>query len=85
MPGSEELADETVAALGEHRIVLWQMHGCVAIGRDAVDAFDLIDTVSKAAAIYLLCRSAGHEPEGLGDAALEELRRTYGRGGAAST
>jgi rhamnulose-1-phosphate aldolase len=81
VPGSEMLARATVKALAEHRIVLWEKHGVVAVGTDLDEALDLVDTMDKAAAIYLLCRNAGAVPEGLSESQLHELAeafRTYG-------
>jgi rhamnulose-1-phosphate aldolase len=77
-PGSRKLADATVQTLGDHRLCLWEKHGCVALGRDVLEAFDLIDTADKAAEIYLLCRAAGEEPQGLSSEELDELVRTFG-------
>jgi len=65
-PGSSELAAATVEALRDHRLCLWEKHGCVCVGRDLTEAFDLIDTADKAAQIYLLCRGAGQEPQWTG-------------------
>ncbi len=72
-PGSEGLADVTVSALKHHRVVLWEKHGCVAVGTDVFEAFDLIDTVDKAAEIFFICKSAGYEPQGLSNEQLTEL------------
>jgi rhamnulose-1-phosphate aldolase len=82
-PGSQELADATARVLRDHRLCVWEKHGCVALGRDVVEAFDLIDTANKAAEIYLLCRATGQEPQGLSAEQLDELERTFGgsRGG----
>jgi rhamnulose-1-phosphate aldolase len=77
-PGSTELAAATVEALRDHRLCLWEKHGCVSVGRDVVEAFDLIDAANKAAEIYLLCRGAGHEPQGLDAEQLDELGRRFG-------
>jgi rhamnulose-1-phosphate aldolase len=75
VPGSEALAEATVRVLEKHRMVLWEKHGCVAVGRDVFDAFDLIDTANKSASVFFLVKSAGFEPEGLSTAQLEELAR----------
>jgi len=81
-PGSQELATATVQALSDHRLCLWEKHGCVALGRDVLEAFDLIDTANKAAEIYLLCRATGQEPQGLSADQLDELERTFGGPGS---
>jgi rhamnulose-1-phosphate aldolase len=79
VPGSEALASATVEALRRgHAAVIWQWHGCVAIARDVLSAFDLIDTANKAAQIILACRAAGVVPKGLDDARLRELRAAFG-------
>jgi rhamnulose-1-phosphate aldolase len=80
-PGSAELGAATVEALRDHRLCLWEKHGCLAVGRDVFEAFDLIDTANKAAEIYLLCRGAGYEPQGLSPEHLDELTRRFGAGG----
>jgi rhamnulose-1-phosphate aldolase len=63
--GSPALAEATLKAMKGHRVVLWEKHGCVAIGRDIWEAFDLIDPVNKAAEIFFLCQKGGHDSEGL--------------------
>jgi rhamnulose-1-phosphate aldolase len=52
-PGSAELAKANLKSLKDHTVVVWEKHGCMAIGRDVHDAFDRIDVVAKAASIYL--------------------------------
>jgi len=79
-PGSDELATATVEALRDHRLCLWEKHGCVSVGHDIVEAFDLIDTANKAAEIYLLCRGTGQEPQGLSPEQLDEITRRFGSG-----
>ncbi len=59
VPGSQELAKANLKSLKNHRVILWEKHGCLAIGKDVHEAFDRIDLMAKAAQIYLLCRSAG--------------------------
>lgn len=77
LPGSAELAEATLAALQKHRAVLWDKHGCGAVGLDPAEAFDLLDLLDKAAGIYLTCRAAGYEPHGLPPEAVEELARRF--------
>ena len=78
MPGTVEQGTAAGRAMETHDVALWRKHGAVAVGEDFGSAFDLLDTVNKAARLYLLCRSAGVVPEGLSDAQVEELRRAYG-------
>ncbi len=73
LPGSEILAEATVEVLEHHRLVLWEKHGCVAVGRTVFDAFDLIDTAEKSAKIFLMVKAAGYEAAGLTEAQLAEL------------
>jgi rhamnulose-1-phosphate aldolase len=74
LPGSEILAQATVDVLQSHRLVLWEKHGCVAVGGDVFEAFDLIDTAEKSAKIFLMLRAAGFEADGLTAEQLDELR-----------
>jgi rhamnulose-1-phosphate aldolase len=74
VPGSDEIARATLKKFQTHKVILWEKHGSFAIGKDVFDAFDLIDTLAKSARIYFQCRSAGHEPEGLPDDKLQELK-----------
>ncbi len=79
VPGTEGLAAATVEAFRRgHSVVLWQWHGCVAVARDVLLAFDLIDTANKAAQLILACRAAGIVPRGLNDAQLQDLARAFG-------
>ena len=58
-PGSQALAKANLKALKEHRVVLWEKHGCLAIGKDVHEALDLLEMAAKSAHIYLNCRIAG--------------------------
>ncbi len=61
--GSEQLAERTVDLLRGRRAVIWERHGCVAIGADVFEAFDVTDLLEKAAQIFLLCVTTGYEPK----------------------
>jgi len=74
LPGSEDIAKETIKNLQNHDIVLWEKHGVFAIGENVFDTFDNIDIISKSAKIYFMCRGAGFIPEGLNTAQLDELK-----------
>lgn len=73
-PASEKLAEATAEAMEGHRVVVWEKHGAIAVGRGLAEAFDLIDTPNKSAKIFLLCRSAGLRPAGLTETELAELK-----------
>ena len=51
--------------------------GALAVGSDVIECFDMIDTLSKSAQIYLQARAMGFEPEGLTDEQSEELRKAF--------
>lgn len=52
VPGSQELAKATLKSLKNHKVVVWEKHGCLALGKDANDAFDRLDLMAKSAKIY---------------------------------
>jgi rhamnulose-1-phosphate aldolase len=73
IPGSEALADITIAGLRNHSVVLWSKHGALATGKDALEAFDYIDVANKGAKIYLKCLQAGFIPVGLSEKEMKGL------------
>ena len=73
LPGSEKLADLTVAALKKRDVVLWLKHGVLAVGKDALEAFDYIDVANKGCQIFLKCLSAGFTPLGMNKDEMDEL------------
>lgn len=77
MTGSQEIAQATVESLQKHQIVLWEKHGCLSIGENAYEAFDLIDIAEKSAAIFFKCKSAGYPAEGISPDNLEELMQAF--------
>jgi rhamnulose-1-phosphate aldolase len=77
IPGSEALARATVTALSTHKIVVWEKHGVVAVGKDLDEAFDTIDTLDKAASVFFLCKAVGEEPEGLSPSQLKDLELAF--------
>ncbi len=73
VPGSQELATATLKALENHRVVIWEKHGCLAIGNDIHQAFDRIDILAKSAKIYWQCRTSGSIPEGLSEQQIRKM------------
>lgn len=78
LTGSVELAQATVEVLDRgFKVVLWEKHGALAVGKDPEEAFDLLDAMNKAATLYLLCLHAGQKPQGLTREQIEEIGRAY--------
>ena len=76
-PGSEELADVTVATLKKHHVILWEKHGCAAVAADIAEAFDYIDIMEKSAKLFFICKSSGYLPQGISDEQLDEIRGKF--------
>ena len=77
LPGSNELAENTLRELENYDVVLWEKHGVFAKGLDVMDAFDQIDVLSKSAHIYVAARQMGFEPEGMSDEQMAEMSRAF--------
>jgi len=75
LPGSDEIAKETLKVLQNHEVALWEKHGVFAIGKSVADTFDVIDILAKSARIFFLCRSAGIVPDSFTDEQIAELRK----------
>lgn len=52
--GNNSIGEATAEKMKEFRIVIWAMHGIYGAGKDLDEAFGLIETVEKAAQIYML-------------------------------
>jgi L-fuculose-phosphate aldolase len=59
MSGSDELAENVVAALGERNAALLPNHGAVGIGRTMREALTVCQLLEKTAQIYCLVLAAG--------------------------
>ena len=77
LPGSNELANATLAELDDYDVVLWEKHGVFAQGLDVMDAFDQIDVLCKSAKIYIDAKCMGFEPEGMNEAQLKEMTKAF--------
>jgi rhamnulose-1-phosphate aldolase len=77
LPGTEQLAEKTIASLQQHPVIIWGKHGCIALGKDVQEAFDLIDVMNKSAQLFFLCREAGYTPQGLTEQQIEELKKKF--------
>ncbi len=76
LPGSEELARNTLKALGNKKAVILANHGVVVCGRDLRDALEVLLRVERIARIYILARLIG-EPKRLPNEAIEHEMEMY--------
>jgi Ribulose-5-phosphate 4-epimerase and related epimerases and aldolases len=77
MPSTVELAEATVAELDEYDVVMWEKHGVCSVSENIMEAFDMVDTLSKSAQIYLTAKSMGFEPEGTSMEDMNALRDAF--------
>ena len=52
--GTNSIGEATAAKMKEFRLVIWGMHGIYGAGKSLDETFGLIETVEKAAQIYML-------------------------------
>ena len=52
--GTNEIGEATAAKMKEFRLVVWALHGIYGAGKSLDETFGLIETVEKAAQIYML-------------------------------
>lgn len=52
--GTKSIGEATAKKMEEFRLVVWGMHGIYGAGKDMDETFGLIETVEKAAQIYML-------------------------------
>lgn len=74
MPGSRELADAVVGALGDRAAVLLVNHGLLVATSDLRRAADLVGIIERTAGMLLDCAAVGREPPTLPEDALAALR-----------
>jgi rhamnulose-1-phosphate aldolase len=77
LPGSVEISRATALALRSRRAAVWQFHGIVAVGRNLDATFGLIDTIEKAASIYVRAVAAGGVRNKLSAAQLRQLAAKF--------
>jgi rhamnulose-1-phosphate aldolase len=77
LPSSFDLADATIKELEEYDVVMWEKHGVCAVSENIFEAFDMVDTLSKSAQIYLTAKQMGYEPDGMSLEQMEELKVAF--------
>ena len=75
--GTNSIGEATAAKMKDFRLVVWAMHGIYGAGKTMDETFDLIETVEKAAQIYML---TAHLPRRntIQDDQLRELAEFFG-------
>ncbi len=77
MPGTQELADAIVEAMGRGWAVLMQNHGLLVAGRSLRRAADMCEIVERTAQVIVGCYSVGKEPPVLPEKTVRMLSK-YG-------
>lgn len=75
--GTNEIGRATAEKIKETRAVIWAAHGIFAAGRDIDEAFGLVETVEKAAEIYMKIRNTPWM-QTITDRQLADLCQTFG-------
>ena len=75
--GTNEIGEATAKKMKDYRLVVWGMHGIYGAGKDLDEAFGLIETVEKAAQLYML---TAHLPRvnTIHDEELAEVAEAFG-------
>lgn len=75
--GTNDIGVATAEKLKDARLCVWSAHGIYGVGRDLDEAFGLIETVEKAAQLYMLAVNAGIK-NGITDSQLKDLAAVFG-------
>lgn len=73
LPGSVDLADATIKALGDYDVAMWEKHGVFAVDVDIMSAFDQVDVLNKSALIYIAAKNMGFDPDGMSQEQMKEM------------
>lgn len=75
--GTNEIGEATAEKMKEFRIVVWGLHGLYGTGKDMDEAFGLVETVEKAAQLYMV---SAHLPRinTITDDQLREIANGFG-------
>ncbi|MDE6274195.1 MAG: rhamnulose-1-phosphate aldolase [Clostridiales bacterium] len=75
--GTNSIGEATAKKMEEFRLVVWGMHGIYGAGKTLDEAFGLVETVEKAAQIYIL---TAHLPRvnTIKDSEMKELAEYFG-------
>ena len=77
--GRDEIGRATAEKMKDHHAVIWAYHGVFGTGNTLDEAFGLVETIEKAAEIYVKISGKAANP-GISDKQLRELSDAYGLG-----
>jgi rhamnulose-1-phosphate aldolase len=77
LSGPNQLARATLTQLDDYDVVLWEKHGLVSVSRTVGEAFDMVDTLSNSALIYVAARNMGFELAGMSARQMNDLKVTF--------
>lgn len=78
LPSSNELAEETIKVIDDnYDVVMWEKHGVFAVGDNIMEAFDMVDTLTKSAIIYMDARAMGFIPDGMSPEQMQEISTVF--------
>lgn len=80
-PGTRKIAVASAGLLEKHNAVVWAQHGLFCAGADFDATFGLMETVEKAAEIYVKVLSLGGRRHGPDDRDLERLAAEFSPAG----
>lgn len=76
MPSSNELAEATIKAIDDnYDVVMWEKHGVFSVAENVLEAFDMIDVLTKSADIYMDACAMGFKPTGMSEAQMQEMTK----------
>ena len=77
--GTNEIGIATAEKMKEFRLVVWGLHGIYGAGKDIDEAFGLIETVEKAAQLYMLATAVQNpRMNTITDDNLRDLAKAFG-------
>ena len=79
IPGSLELGILSAEEIKYRNIILWHMHGALAVGKTLNHALDQLEVVEKAAEIFWTLKQAGLPTDGMAEADLLASMEYFGR------
>ena len=75
--GTNEIGEATAEKIALSRTVIWSMHGIYCAGHDLDETFGLVETVEKAAQIYMMTEAAGGAKNLISDDQLKQLAKRF--------